>query len=113
MEINAFTMLILAIMAAMLIYAFYSAEKRKERLRVNGQYAQGIVVKNKIIWGRITVVKPVIRFEIQDGRIIEALYEHGVALAVPRHPKGATVTILYDAMNPDDFDIVAASRRYI
>lgn len=110
---NPFTLLTFAVIVAMFFFAFYNAKKRDDRLQTNGVRAKGVVVRNKIKWGRTTVVRPIVRFETREGRTIEALYEHGVALAVPRYPEGAAVTILYDALNPHDFNIVAADRQYI
>ena len=110
---DSFTTIVLAVMAVILLVGLYGAKKRHDRLQVNGLRTQGVVVRNKIRWGKTIVVQPVVSFTTHDGRVIETLYEHGVALAVPRYPKGATVTILYDKMNPHDFDIIAASRRYI
>ncbi|MBC6610685.1 DUF3592 domain-containing protein [Hymenobacter sp. BT507] len=110
---NPFTVLSFAAIAAILVVAFYNARKRENRLQTNGVRARGVVVRNKIKWGRTTVVRPIIRFETREGQTIEALYEHGVALAVPRYPEGSAVTVLYDPANPRDFSIIAADRQYI
>ncbi|QNE40416.1 DUF3592 domain-containing protein [Hymenobacter sp. NBH84] len=110
---NPFTLVSFAAVAAMMAFALYNAKKRDDRLQTNGVRARGVVVRNKIKWGRTIVVRPIIRFETREGRTIEALYEHGVALAVPRYPEGSTVAVLYDPVNPHDFSIIAADRQYI
>ncbi|UOR05652.1 DUF3592 domain-containing protein [Hymenobacter aerilatus] len=110
---NPFTILIFIAVAAMLLFTLYNTKERDDRLQTNGVRARGVIVQNKIKWGSTTVVRPIIRFETQDGRTIEALHEHGVALAVPRYPEGTTVTVLYDPVNPRDFSIIAADRQYI
>ncbi|WP_436409441.1 DUF3592 domain-containing protein [Hymenobacter taeanensis] len=78
-----------------------------------GARAQGVVVRNKINWGRNTTVRPIIRFITMDGRTIESESTYGIAFAIPRFPEGATVTVIYNQENPFEFDIIEASRRYI
>lgn len=113
MEFDTFTVFVFGIMAAIAIFAFLGAKRHHDRMQVLGVRVQGIVVRNKIKWGRTTTVRPIVRFVTRDGKTIEAESEYGVDFAIPRYPEGATVTVMYNRNNPYEFDIVAAERQYI
>ena len=112
-EFNALQVLALGVVAVGLVFAYISAQRHHNRMQTHGVRVEGIVVRNKIKWGSNTTVRPIIRFVTQDGRTIEAESTYGVAFALPRYPKGATVTVIYNQDNPFGFDITDASRRYI
>lgn len=112
-ELDAFTIFVFAAMAAIAVFALLGAKRHHDRMQTHGVRVQGVVVRNKINWGRTTTVRPIVRFVTQDGQTVEAESAYGVAFAIPRYPKGATVTVVYNQENPLEFDIVDASRRYI
>lgn len=112
-EPDTFTIFVLVLMAAALVITYLGAKKHHARMQTHGVRVQGVVVRNKIQWGRVTTVRPIVRFTTQKGETVEALSVHGVAFAVPRYPKGVTVTVVYDKDNPTVFDITGADRRYI
>ncbi len=95
------------------VITYLKAKRHYDRMQQHGLRASGVVVRNKISWGRTTTVRPIVRFVTQDGRTIEGLSTSGVAFAVPRYPEGAKVALLYDPENPHDFMLVSADRRYL
>ena len=78
-----------------------------KEFRKNGVQTQGLVVKNIFHLGRLSHFRPVVRFESQDGKVIEAEDTHGVAYAIPRFSKGATINLIYIKSNPEDFRITS------
>ncbi|MCB2378992.1 DUF3592 domain-containing protein [Hymenobacter sp. BT635] len=109
---DTFTILILVVMGTAAVVAYSRTKKHNARMQTHGVRVQGVVVRNKIQWGRITTVRPIVRFVTQEGQTIEALAAHGVASAIPGYSEGATVTVVYDRENPAEFEITHASRRY-
>jgi hypothetical protein len=93
------------IVAAFAIRAWLKDLKRSENLKMSGIRTQGIVVRNKFCWGRMCVTRPIIQFQTQQGKTIEALDQNGAALAVPRFSKGTRVMLIYKEEDPTDFDI--------
>ena len=57
----------------------------------NGIQTQGIIVEKKLCWGRIMVIRPIIKFTTQQGEVIQAMDENGLALAVPGLLKDKTL----------------------
>jgi hypothetical protein len=112
-ELDAFTVFILAVMVTVLLIVGLRAKRHHDRMHTHGVRVQGVVVRNKIKWGRNTTVRPIVQFITLDGQTIEAESIYGVAFALPRYPKGVAVTVLYNRENPLEFDIVDASRKYI
>lgn len=103
--------LFIGLAVLLLAAAYRAAKKHYDRMRAHGVRVPGVVVRNELQWGRTTTVRPVVRFVTQDGQTIEALDEHGTALAVPSYLAGASVTVLYDRENPSRFEVLGASRR--
>ncbi|WP_368409000.1 DUF3592 domain-containing protein [Hymenobacter sp. BT730] len=112
-ELNPFAVFVFGIMAAILVFAYRGAKRHHDRMQTHGVRVQGLIVRNKINWGRTTTVRPIVRFVTQNGKTIEAESVYGVSFAIPRYPKGATVTVTYNQEDPYEFDIADASRRYI
>jgi hypothetical protein len=75
-------------------------------LRQHGRQTQGVVVRNKIMWGRIIVIRPVVRFTTASGQVIEAVDHSGWASAFPRFTKGEKVVIRYHEQDPMQFERV-------
>lgn len=112
-EFDAFTIFVFGAMTVIAVFALIGAKQHHDRMQTNGVRVQGVIVRNKIKWGRNTTVRPIVKFVTVEGQTIEAESEYGVAFAIPRYPKGAMVTVLYNRDNPLEFDIVATSNRYI
>ncbi|GAB3583810.1 DUF3592 domain-containing protein [Hymenobacter daeguensis] len=94
--------------AALFAWAIYQDSKRKNKLAASGIRTYGTVIRNKICWGRIIVVRPIIEFQTADAQTIVALDKHGTAFAFPRFSKGQKVLLVYDPVNPTDFDILSS-----
>ncbi|MBC6988850.1 DUF3592 domain-containing protein [Hymenobacter sp. BT491] len=105
-ELDAFDVFVLAAMAAMLVLVCLEAKRHNDRIQTHGARVQGVIVRNKIQWGRIITVRPIVRFTTRDGQTVEALSEHGLAFAIPRYSEEATVTVVYNQENPNEFDIL-------
>ncbi|RTQ45647.1 DUF3592 domain-containing protein [Hymenobacter gummosus] len=96
------SVLVLGVIIVGVIKAF----QREIDLKATGIRTTGTVVRNKICWGRTTVVRPVVRFQTQSGQTVERLEEYGVALLIPRYKAGESVQIIYNPADPSDFTIV-------
>ncbi|GGF07916.1 DUF3592 domain-containing protein [Hymenobacter cavernae] len=84
----------------------FKEKLRTKNLRLHGIRAQGVVIRNKFHLSRISVFRPVIQFQTQQGEVIEADDLHGWAMAIPRFSKGEKVTVLYEEGNPTNFELV-------
>ena len=80
---------------------------RKRKLQLTGIRTSGIILSNKICWGRITVVRPIVQFQTVEGHTMELMDRHGVAMVFPRFSKGTKVVLLYDPANPANFNILS------
>jgi hypothetical protein len=98
--------LILIAIAILLVLFGKAVDFENEKFCQNAGRAQGLVVENKICWGRIIVVRPIVRFITQQGEIVQAIDEKGLAMAIPRFSKGQNITLLYNKENPYDFRII-------
>ena len=76
-----------------------------ERLKSTGVRTHGEVLGNKIMWGRITVVRAIIQFTTVDGRVIKA-EDQGSAMIIPEYNKRQKVMLLYDETNPKNFAVL-------
>ncbi|NVO85834.1 DUF3592 domain-containing protein [Hymenobacter sp. P5252] len=104
----------MAVIVIILVVGTYiKAKKHHDRMQEHGVYAHGVVVRNKVIWGRIITVRPIVRFATQHGQMIEKLSTAGSAFAVPRYPQGTKVVLLYDPEDPHEFMIESADSSYI
>jgi len=83
---------------------------RVDALQRNGIRTQGIVLKNRLMLGRISVVRPVIQFTTLAGAVIEATDVNGTAMIIPKFAKGQRVTLFYQEDNPSNFTITSNGR---
>lgn len=81
----------------------YKESQRNKQLQQRGIQTVGIVVRNKFIFGSVSVFRPVIRFTTTTGEVIEAIDYSGWAAAFPRFSKGEKVSIIYERGNPLNF----------
>ncbi|MGY3087167.1 hypothetical protein ACVWYF_000193 [Hymenobacter sp. UYAg731] len=88
------------------VWAFYNENQRKQKLRSSGTQVSGIVVRNQVCWGRNTVVRPIVRFQLTSGTTIELLDKNGTAFLFPRYKKGEQVKLIYEPGNPNNFSIL-------
>lgn len=96
--------LIAVIIAA---YGFWRDSQQKDYLQEHGIRTSGIVIHNKFCFGRICVFRPIIQFQTQQGRTIEALDQHGPAMAIPRFSKGTKVMLVYEEENLTIFRVLS------
>ncbi|MGI4886142.1 MAG: hypothetical protein ACRYFR_14390 [Janthinobacterium lividum] len=92
--------------AIILVVLGKAKDKEMEWFKQNGVRVQGTVVKNTFFWGRVSVVRSVVRFTTEHGEIIEALDENGAAMAIPKFAIGQKVFLIYDKSNPHNFRII-------
>ena len=88
------------------IWGLYHQAQLVDELRQSGGRAQGVILRNKIHWGRITVVRAFVQFHTEDGQLVEAEDELGTAMAIPKFSAGQQVGLYYDKNNPKRFVIV-------
>lgn len=91
---------------AAFVWNLYNQAQRTEELRQQGGRAQGVVVGNKIKWGRHTVVRAVVQFRTEEGQLVEAEDELSTNTIVPKYAKGQQVVVYYDKINPQSFVII-------
>jgi hypothetical protein len=91
------------VVCVLIARAIQKASREKKRLQQHGIRTQGIVIRNKFSWGRISVFRPIIRFTTTTGQGIEAVEYSGLELAVPRFSKGEEVALIYEENNPLNF----------
>lgn len=96
--------------AALLVVVGKSKDAEDAEFRLTAIRTQGVVVENQICWSESTVVRPVVRFTTEQGEVVQALDEHGMALAVPRFAQGQSVVLLYNKYSPTDFRILSSGR---
>jgi hypothetical protein len=107
MDIEAIRLLMCLVVGGGLLFIFsYLTNLEHERLRKSGGRARGVIVHNNFHVGRISVFRSVVRFTTQEGVIVEAEYQKGIATAIPRFSIGAVVQVAYDKKNPYDFLII-------
>ncbi|UYZ60754.1 DUF3592 domain-containing protein [Hymenobacter latericus] len=92
---------------ALFIWAVVRGEQHSRRLREAGARTKGVIIGNKLDIGRISVIRPIVRFETNTGKIVEAEDKNGVATLVPAYRKGAVVNVVYNEANPLDFEILS------
>ncbi|AWM31838.1 DUF3592 domain-containing protein [Hymenobacter nivis] len=96
-------MIFIAILA---IRGYAKDYQQRQKLREHGVQVQGTVVRNKFILSRISVFRPVIRFETTQGETIEEIDYSGWAMAFPRFTKGEKVALIYELDNPKNFKLI-------
>jgi hypothetical protein len=62
-----------AFVGIMAIRGITQSLRKSAGLRQHGRQTQGVVVRNKVMWGRIIVIRPVVRFTTTSGQVIEAV----------------------------------------
>jgi hypothetical protein len=102
-----FPLILIAIVTLLVMFS-KAIDFENEKFRQNAIQTQGLIVENKTCWGRIVVVRPVVRFTTQQGEVVQALDENGLALAIPRFTEGQNIVLLYNKENPRDFRIVTS-----
>ena len=101
-------LLILPAIAVLLILIGKAKDTDDKLFRQNGIQTQGIIVENKLCWGQITVIRPIVKFTTQQGEVIQAMDENGLALAIPRFIKGQNIVLIYSKANPRNFRIMTS-----
>ncbi len=96
-------------MALLLVILGKAQDKAAELFRKNGIQTQGIVVENKLCWGRNVVVRAVVQYTTTQGELIEALDENGSAFAMPKFRVGQKIALVYEKSNPRNFRIMNGS----
>jgi hypothetical protein len=98
----------LALGAVLLIIIGKAKDEEAEFFRKNGIRTQATIMENVTCWGRIIVVIPVVLFTTENNVPIQAMDEHGHALAVPRFTVGQGVILVYEKSNPQNFRILSS-----
>jgi hypothetical protein len=107
MDIEAVRLLVCLVVGGGLLFVFsYLTDLDHERLRKSGGRARGVIVRHNFHVGRNSTSRSVVRFTTQEGVLIEAEYQKGIATAIPSFSVGALVSIAYDKENPYDFLIM-------
>lgn len=102
---TAFLICWFVFVAGVFIIVLFNRSRRNENLQATGSRTTGTLVRNQICWGRIIVVRPVIRFQTHAGQTVELLEKNGMALAIPRYSAGQSVQVIYNPTDPTDFRI--------
>ena len=92
--------------AGLAVRGFFKEKSRAENLRLHGIRTSGLVIRNKFHLSRISVFRPVIQFQTQQGEINETEDLNGWAMAVPRFSKGEKVALIYEEDSPTNFKLV-------
>ena len=91
-----------ALLGLGLVWAAVSIRRGERRFARHARQTTGTVSGAHWRGGIAPSAFPVVRFELPDGRTIEAQSSYGGRTAVP---EGATVTVLYDPADPTRIEL--------